>query len=68
MARCREPSVRVLPRHGRHAWRHSDAELAAIVAQDIGASAPGRAGGMPAFAGRLGNSEIEAVLAYVRGG
>lgn len=51
-----------------HAWRHSDAELAAIVAQGIGASAPGRAGGMPAFAGRLGNSEIEAVLAYVRSG
>ena len=51
-----------------HAWRHSDAELAAIVARGIGAPPSGRAGGMPAFAGRLDNSEIEAVLAYVRSG
>ena len=51
-----------------HAWRHSDAELAAIVAQGIAAPPSSHAGGMPAFAGRLGNSEIEAVLAYVRNG
>lgn len=47
-----------------HAWQHSDAELAATVAQGTGGAAP--PGGMPAFAGRLSRSEIDAVLAYVR--
>ena len=51
-----------------HAWRHSDAELAAIVAHGAGGGAvPGGApGGMPAFADRLGSDEIGAVLAHVK--
>lgn len=52
-----------------HAWRHSDAELAAIVAQGAGdAAPPGSAAGMPAFAGRLDRGEIDAILAYVKSG
>ena len=51
-----------------HAWRHSDAELAAIVAHGAGGDAgpDGAPGGMPAFAGRLGPDGIGAVLAHVK--
>jgi mono/diheme cytochrome c family protein len=50
-----------------HAWRHADAELAAIVAHGAGGAAkPDGAPGMPAFAGRLGPDEIDAVLAHVK--
>ena len=48
-----------------HAWRHSDAELADIVARGT-PTAAGRERGMPAFAGRLGPDEIGAVLAHVK--
>ncbi len=52
-----------------HAWQHSDAELAAIVAHGTGSVAlPGKAPGMPAFAGRFGRSDIDALLAYVKNG
>lgn len=50
-----------------HAWRHSDAELASIVAGGVeDAATPGSAASMPAFAERLGRSEIDAILAYVK--
>jgi mono/diheme cytochrome c family protein len=49
-----------------HAWRHSDAELADIVAHGTPAAAAGGAPGMPAFAGRLGPDEIGAVLAHLK--
>jgi mono/diheme cytochrome c family protein len=49
-----------------HAWRHSDAELAAIVANGAGGAAGPGAPGMPAFAVRLGPGEIGAVLAHVK--
>ena len=50
-----------------HAWRHADAELAAIVAHGAGGTAkPDGAAGMPAFAGRLSRDEISAVLAHVK--
>ncbi len=49
-----------------HAWRHSDAELAAIVARGTPGAAVGRERGMPAFAGRLGPDGIEAVLMHVK--
>ena len=45
-----------------HAWRHSDAELAAIMARGR------KEAGMPAFAERLGRDGIDAVLAYVKSG
>lgn len=52
-----------------HAWRHSDAELAAIVAQGVGGAVPpSSTAGMPAFAGRLDHGEIDAILAYVKSG
>lgn len=52
-----------------HAWRHSDAELDAIVTLGAGGAAKpdGAPGGMPAFAGRLSRDEIGAVLAHVKG-
>ena len=49
-----------------HAWRHSDAELAAIVADGAAGDDAGPGGGMPGFAARLGPDEIEAVLAHVK--
>ena len=49
-----------------HAWRHSDAELADIVAHGKPSAAAGDEQGMPAFAGRLGPGEIGAVLAHVK--
>ena len=50
-----------------HAWRHSDAELAAIIAEGMGDPAPpSGTPGMPAFAELLGHSEIAAILKYVK--
>ena len=50
---------------GGHAWRHADAELAAIIGGGVeraGAQA------MPGFAGRLGGGEIGAVIAFLKAG
>ena len=49
-----------------HAWQHSDAELKAIVARGIGAAVPAGPLSMPAFAQRLGDGDIDAILAYVK--
>lgn len=50
-----------------HTWRHSDAELAAIVARGVeDAATLGSAADMPAFAERLSRSESDAILAYVK--
>lgn len=50
-----------------HAWRHSDAELTAIVGHGVSSAAsPNGAPSMPGFAGRLGPGEISAVLAFVK--
>ena len=50
-----------------HAWRHSDAELAAIVASGTGAAvSPGDVPAMPSFEERLGRDEIHAILTYVK--
>jgi mono/diheme cytochrome c family protein len=49
-----------------HAWRHSDAELATIVAHGTPSAAVGSGQGMPAFAERLCPDEIGAVLAHVK--
>ncbi|HYZ31330.1 MAG TPA: cytochrome c [Crenalkalicoccus sp.] len=50
-----------------HAWRHTDADLAAIIAHGTeGTGGPGGTPGMPAFAGRLDRSEIAAVLTFVK--
>ena len=47
-----------------HAWQHSDAHLIGIVIR--GTMNDTGPGGMPAFAGRLDEGEIGAVLAYVK--
>lgn len=49
-----------------HAWQHSDAQLAGIVAHGMGAAAQGNSSSMPAFAEQLSPDEIRAVLAYVK--
>ena len=50
-----------------HAWRHSDTELATIVAHGTGGpAAPTGNISMPAFADRLSRDEIRLILAYVK--
>ncbi|MCK8783446.1 cytochrome c [Roseomonas sp. NAR14] len=50
-----------------HAWDHPDAQLEEFVAHGMASVAPaGYRSDMPAFAGRLSRSEIQAVLAFVR--
>lgn len=50
-----------------HTWRHSDTELAGIVARGAGGVDPsGSTSVMPAFAERLNESEIDDILAYVK--
>lgn len=50
-----------------HTWRHGDAELAGIIRngqRDVFNKTPELT--MPAFEGRLGDEEIEAVIAYLK--
>lgn len=50
-----------------HAWQHSDAQLAEIVAHGmVGTAAQGSSSGMPAFAEQLSHDEIRAVVVYVK--
>ncbi len=50
-----------------HAWQHSDAALAEMVAHSMAATAPpGYQTDMPAFAGVLSAAEIAAVVDYVK--
>lgn len=50
-----------------HAWRHSDAELAAIVASGTAAAVSmSNVPTMPAFEERLGRDDVHAILAYIK--
>jgi mono/diheme cytochrome c family protein len=50
-----------------HTWHHADADLFNITKNGIGPYAPsGYQSDMPAFAGILSDSEIAAVLAYIK--
>ena len=50
-----------------HTWHHSDEQLFGIVKDGLAAYAPaGYATDMPAFKGVLSDTEIEAVLAYIK--
>jgi mono/diheme cytochrome c family protein len=48
-----------------HAWRHSDAQLARIIALGIG-EAGGKAAAMPGFAAQLGRDGIADQVAYLK--
>lgn len=50
-----------------HAWQHSDADLADLIANGMAnVAGPDYRSDMPAFAGRLGEAEIGALLAYIK--
>jgi mono/diheme cytochrome c family protein len=50
-----------------HTWHHSDEVLVAIIRHGVEPFAPtGYRSTMPAFAGTLDDTEIEAVLAYIK--
>ncbi len=50
-----------------HSWMHSDEELARIVKFSVrDTAAPGYVSDMPAFADVLGDSDVLAVLAYIK--
>ena len=51
---------------GGHAWQHSDAELRDVIADGIaGTAAPEYRSDMPAFAGRLDETDIKAVVLFI---
>jgi len=49
-----------------HTWHHSDAQLFRIVKEGLGAIAPGYETDMPAFADRMSDEEIRAVIDYIK--
>lgn len=49
-----------------HTWHHSDHALFTITKLGVGAIVPGYESDMPAFEGRLTDTEIRAVLAYIK--
>ena len=50
-----------------HTWQHSDRELTELVLHSVTAFAPaGYRTGMPAFAGRLSEAQVAAVIAYIK--
>lgn len=50
-----------------HAWQHPDAQLVEFVAHGMASvAAPDYRSDMPAFAGRLGDAEIRAVVAFIK--
>jgi mono/diheme cytochrome c family protein len=49
-----------------HTWHHSDAELFLITKRGMSAVVPGYLSDMPAFEGVLSDTEIRAVLDYVK--
>jgi mono/diheme cytochrome c family protein len=49
-----------------HTWHHSDAQLFRIVKEGLGAIAPGYETDMPAFADRMSDDEIRAVIDYIK--
>lgn len=67
--RERLPSGRLpAPPHDEtgHTWHHSDRQLIAITRHGPGALVPGYESDMPGFAEVLTDSEIEAVLAFIK--
>lgn len=55
------------PHNGEgHTWHHSDGELFTIVKKGMAAIVPGYQTDMPTFEGRLSDSEIRAVLDFIR--
>lgn len=49
-----------------HTWHHSDEVLFRIVKEGLDAIAPGYESDMPAFGDVLSDTEIEAILAYIK--
>lgn len=50
-----------------HAWQHSDAQLIEFIAHSMASVAdPDYRSDMPAFAGRLGDAEMRAVVAFIK--
>jgi mono/diheme cytochrome c family protein len=49
-----------------HTWHHADRDLFTITKHGVGAVVPGYESDMPAFAGLLSDSEITAVLAFIK--
>jgi mono/diheme cytochrome c family protein len=50
-----------------HTWQHSDRELVELITHSVAAFAPeGYRTAMPAFAGTLSASQIDAVIAYIK--
>lgn len=49
-----------------HTWHHSDAQLFRIVKEGLAAIAPGYETDMPAFADRMTDAEIRAVIDYIK--
>jgi mono/diheme cytochrome c family protein len=49
-----------------HTWHYSDAQLFRIVKEGLGAIAPGYETDMPAFADRMSDDEIRAVIDYIK--
>ena len=49
-----------------HTWHHSDTQLFRIVKEGLAAIAPGYETDMPAFANRMTDGEIRAVIDYIK--
>jgi mono/diheme cytochrome c family protein len=49
-----------------HTWHHSDAQLFRIVKEGLAAIAPGYETDMPAFADRMTEDEIRAVIDFIK--
>lgn len=49
-----------------HTWHHSDQDLFTITKRGVGAIVPGYQSDMPAFGGILSDTQIRAVLAYIK--
>lgn len=49
-----------------HTWHHSDAQILLITKEGLSAIAPGYESDMPAFGGKLKDTEIIEVLEYIK--
>ncbi|KAF0675107.1 c-type cytochrome [Profundibacterium mesophilum] len=49
-----------------HTWHHPDQDLIAIIKHGIGAVQNGRHSRMPSFDEKLGDAQIEAILAFIK--
>lgn len=50
-----------------HTWHHADKQLARIILDGLAALAPGYESDMPPFRGRLSETEVAKILAYLKG-